>query len=311
MNGGGILLEYKNIDVVLVTFNRLKLLKECIDSLLNQQEYISNIYVINNNSTDGTTEYLASVDEEKVNVVNLHKNIGGAAGFEYGVNKATSEGQGDYVWIMDDDTIPCEKAAENLLHAGNILNNNFGFLCSNVRWTDGSPTNIAHVSKKWPQKINSGLVRVDAATFVSILIPKENIRKLGLPIGDMEIWGDDTEYTTRMSSYKESYFVVDSLVVHKTSYNLAGDSLKNISADRIKRFKCMYRNLIYVNKQFGTKKDIFKMTIGNLLAGIKALTAKNKKIIRFYASVSGTLSGYFFKPHINFPSRSATTSEED
>ena len=163
----------KIIDVVVVTYNRLPLLKECLESLLGQRENLSGIFVIDNHSTDGTTEYLAKIDDSLVKATTLSDNIGGAAGFEYGVNLATVEGNGDYIWIMDDDTIPNIGASSALIKKARLLNNEFGFLCSNVRWTDGTATNIAHVSKNWPDKIMEGLVGVVSATFVSILVPKE------------------------------------------------------------------------------------------------------------------------------------------
>jgi len=49
----------KNIDVVVVTYNRLGLLKECVDALLSQKDNLSNIFIFNNHSTDGTDKYLS------------------------------------------------------------------------------------------------------------------------------------------------------------------------------------------------------------------------------------------------------------
>lgn len=290
----------KKADVVVVTFNRLKLLKECIDSLLAQSTYISQVFVIDNNSTDGTGEFLKRNNNDILVSETLKKNVGGAKGFEYGVKKAMEKGNGDYIWIMDDDTIPQDNALRELMTVANKLHDDFGFLCSNVRWKDGSPTNIAHVTGDWPKLIEQGLVKVKAATFVSVLITKENVKKLGLPLGDMEIWGDDTEYTTRMSNYRDSYFVGKSLVIHKTAYNLANDSLKKISVERIDRYKSMYRNLIYIERKYGNGKKVLKMTIKNIITAFGALLAKNHKSKRFGAAIIGTYNGYFFNPTVPF-----------
>lgn len=294
----------KKIDVVLVTFNRVKLLRECIDSLLLQKENLSSIFVINNNSSDGTNTFLKKFEDSKIVIVdNLKENIGGAAGFEYGIKRATEKGQGDYVWIMDDDTIPDTNASSALLASAYKLSDKFGFLCSNVRWTNGGATNVPHVSSDWPKKINEGLVKVEAATFVSVLVPKKNIFNLGCPIGKMQIWGDDTEYTTRLSRYSDSYFVLNSIVTHKTKYNLMRDTLKNIAPERIDRFRSMYRNLIYVKKHYAKKKDVLKMSVGNILTGIGALTAKDHKLARFNAAIIGTWNGYFFNPKVKIPKK--------
>ncbi|RNE02182.1 N-glycosyltransferase [Lacticaseibacillus paracasei] len=298
-----------SIDAVVVTYNRLPLLKECLAALLSQRGKLSGIFVINNHSTDGTTEHLERINDSLVQVITLGENIGGAAGFEYGVNKATSEGQGNYVWIMDDDTIPNVEAASVFLEKAALLKNDFGFLCSNVRWTDGHATNIAHVSKDWPDKINQGLVGVVAATFVSIFVPKDNIKQLGLPVGAMQIWGDDTEYTTRLSSFKKSFFVSDSVAVHKTGYNLMEDNLKTIQADRIWRFKAMYRNLIYVKRHYGSKKDVIKMVLANVVTGLAAITARDHRLSRLGAALTGTWNGFFFNPAIKYPTDKAMEKE--
>ena len=57
----------KKVIVVVVTYNRKVLLKECLDALLSQKYQNFNILVIDNASTDGTKEYIEDViDNEKV-----------------------------------------------------------------------------------------------------------------------------------------------------------------------------------------------------------------------------------------------------
>jgi len=46
------------IAAVVVTYNRLELLKQCIDSIKNQTRKPDEIIVVNNSSTDGTLEWL-------------------------------------------------------------------------------------------------------------------------------------------------------------------------------------------------------------------------------------------------------------
>jgi GT2 family glycosyltransferase len=44
----------------------------------------------------------------------------------------------DYVWLMDDDTVPTPSALTELLKGAKKVNNQFGFLASDVRWTDNT-----------------------------------------------------------------------------------------------------------------------------------------------------------------------------
>ena len=60
------------VAIVIVTFNRLGLLKECIDCALNQNDVYSELVVIDNNSTDGTGEYLDSLNNKRIHCI--HEN---------------------------------------------------------------------------------------------------------------------------------------------------------------------------------------------------------------------------------------------
>ena len=292
----------KSITAVVVTYNRLKMLQECIPALLTQSQQLNKLVVVNNHSNDGTEEYLMDIDDKRLLVFNLDDNLGGAGGFEFGIKQAVEHADSDYIWFMDDDTIPTENASTNLLIAAHKLNDEFGFLCSNVRWTDGSSTNIPKVHDKWPEKVLYNLIRVTEATFVSVMVKRESIIEFGLPGADFVIWGDDTEYTVRLSQKSASYFVEDSIVQHKTVNNLANDTLEEIAVNRINRYYYMYRNLIYITRKYQGSVKMWKRVLGNAKDYFKVLfKAHDNRFKRSNAILKGTLSGLIFHPSIKFP----------
>ena len=189
-----------NICAVIVTFNRKELLKESIEAVVNQTVKVKEIQIIDNHSTDGTISLLNNLKNKynNLNYISLKKNIGGAGGFNIGINEAVRKNS-DYIWIMDDDTIPNKDALEKLIH-NEIWNENWSFLCSKVLWTDKSickmniPNYISDVYQK-----NNLINKVKTATFVSLLIKSDSVKKVGLPIKEFFIWGDDFEYTLRLS----------------------------------------------------------------------------------------------------------------
>ena len=218
-----------SIATVIVTYNRLTLLKECLEAVRAQSLKSDKIIIVNNNSTDGTAEYLSTVDDERVDCVNLEENIGGAGGFSYGMKKAVQEGY-DYVWIMDDDSIPQINALCNLSKAFSLADN-VGFAASKVIWTDGMPhkMNIAEIkimSRDYTDIYNT-YSREDIpaflctyASFVSLLIDTKVIRKIGLPIKEFFIWSDDVEYIERIRNNGYIGLYIDnSVVLHKTPTN--------------------------------------------------------------------------------------------
>ena len=106
-----------NVAAVVVTYNRLALLKRCVECLRGQTA-LCDILIVNNASTDGTEEWLAA--QADLLSRNTGSNLGGAGGFNYGMRWAV-EAEYDYVWVMDDDTLPKADALEKLLEADNLL----------------------------------------------------------------------------------------------------------------------------------------------------------------------------------------------
>ena len=71
----------KSVDCVVVTYNRLDLLKECVQAIEKQTYPVSNFFIIDNCSTDNTWNYLKSIRNEKIIPIHLDKNLGGAGGY--------------------------------------------------------------------------------------------------------------------------------------------------------------------------------------------------------------------------------------
>ena len=101
----------KTIAAVVVTYNRLALLKDCIEALRHQTRRLDAIIVINNSSTDGTRDWLESQNDLYV----VHQeNGGGALGFYRGMKEAFAKGY-DWVWMMDDDVEPLTSCLQEVV----------------------------------------------------------------------------------------------------------------------------------------------------------------------------------------------------
>lgn len=212
-----------NVHCVIVTYNRINLLKECVASVTKQSYPIHKIIIIDNCSTDGTEDYLKTLTDAKFIIVRTDENIGGAGGFSLGIKRAVSE-RADWIWLMDDDTIPQANALERLV-AATSLTDNVGFACSKVIWTDGTPHAMNALGVQTGPSFNRfSTEHVPAfpcklASFVSVLINAFTVWKVGLPYKEFFIWGDDVEYTERISKLYNCFYVDNSIVVHKTATN--------------------------------------------------------------------------------------------
>ena len=291
------------VAAVVVTYNRLQLLKECIEALRNQTYKNLDLVIVNNGSTDGTGEWLAM---QKDLIVITQENLGGAGGFNTGMRYVAEHGY-DYCWVMDDDVICDANALQEFFNSFSIVGENFGFLCSSVFDKFGNPCNVPSVlpaSKKgypdWPKYLDNGIVKVVLATFVSVFVPTENIRKYGLPIKDFFIWGDDSEFTYRMSKHLPCYMIGKSQVTHMREMAKGLVFLKETNPNRIKMYKYMYRNGFY-NARKGCSVSNYPL----ILYVKQCFSIFIKGLIRFKFKhlgvlIQGVCTALFFHPKIEF-----------
>ena len=292
----------KKVVAIIVTYNRKVLLEECIKALLNQTAQLD-IIIIDNCSTDNTGEMVKKYVSEKIKYFNTGKNLGGAGGFNYGM-KIASKYKYDYCWIMDDDTIAQKNALETMLKKAKEINNNFSFFNSVVLWTDGTlcNMNIPKVSSKAIENYESlknGLIQIDYCSFVSCLINMKYVKKIGFPITEFFIYGDDMEYTMRLSKEAPGYFIPDSLVVHKMTSN-KGINIVDIEKEKIDRYYYNFRNLCYIYKKYDKKEyRIHKLKYFYLIYKT-IFKAKNSRLKRIVVMTRGMLAGRKFNPKIEY-----------
>ena len=295
-----------DIVAVIVTYNRKELFKECINAII-AQTYPCDILVIDNNSSDGTKEaaeggaQAAKSKNRRFIYKNTGANLGGAGGFSLGIKCAVELGY-KYIWVMDDDSIPERDCLWNLKEAEKAIGKDYGFLASKVVWTDGSLCSMNIPRDTLNHKLTefgNEPQKIVIASFVSMLIPAERIRELGLPIKEFFIWVDDWEYARRISSRYDSYLIPDSVVVHKTKDNNGADIIKD-SGSRIDRYRYMYRNSVYFYRKEGVY-GVFYLTVRTILHLIKVLLfSKTDKIRKCKLIISSTMEGIRFNPKIEY-----------
>jgi len=206
---------------VIVTYNRKELIRECLSAVLSQTRPPDHVLVVDNASTDGTPEMLRE-EFPQVEVLRLPENQGSAGGFHEGMKRAYEAGY-EWLWLMDDDTIPQPRALEALLEITAVsLNPKPWILASVVEWTDGTlhPMNRAAVKVRDYEHLlkaaRIGCVAIRSASFVSVLIGRCAVERYGLPIKQYFIWNDDFEYTARVLRHEFGVLVPESTVIHKT-----------------------------------------------------------------------------------------------
>lgn len=296
---------------VIVTYNRLVLLKECVEAVMKQTYPLHKIIIIDNHSTDDTFDYLQTlIDDSRIELISLPENIGGSGGFSRGIKQAMGSGA-DWIWVMDDDTIPYETALEKMVDATH-LTEKVGFLCSKVLWTDGSPhrMNKPGVHLEGKDKLfnyySSGQIPAFLcmhSSFVSLMMNAEAIKEVGLPYKEFFIWGDDIEYSLRISSCGYDCFYVDnSIVLHKTASNYAPYA-DTAPAETAWKFYYHARNLSFLKRKLKHKTGIALLisTLNMYRNYLRRISKRkdNKKVFR-KAVLKGCWDGLTFNPQIEY-----------
>lgn len=246
----------------------------------------------------------------RIYATHLAENTGGAGGFYTGMKWAYEQGA-DAIWIMDDDTIPQADALQKLLDgmmcAGNEVapESEIGFVSSTVLWTDGSPCQMNRQHYVGQALSISGkdaentltLQAVDSATFVSLLFTREAVENMGLPIREYFIWGDDKEYTLRVSGTYPCFHVKESVVIHKMKTN-AGSNIVIDDIGRVPRYFYAFRNDLCTAKRRGAKEVCiyFAAFFLNMLRVL--FKSRDGKKMRIATMWKGMTAGVRFAPEI-------------
>lgn len=283
---------------VVVTYNRLELLKQCVEAL-RAQSAGCDILIVDNASTDGTAQWAAG--QQDCRYRNTGSNLGGAGGFNRGMRWAVEAGY-EFAWVMDDDTLPEPQALEKLLEADRALGGNYGWLSSVALWTDGGECKMNRQKLKksyydYSPFLKYGLVQAEQATFVSLFLRSDVIRRFGLPITEFFIWGDDLEFTRRIAVRGDvpCFLAGQSQVVHATKNN-EGSNVALDAPERIGRYFYAFRNEAYLYRQEGLKGRLYCFAKRGR-DFLRIMKDGKPRLPRLGVLVRGIWAGMFFRPH--------------
>jgi hypothetical protein len=258
----------------------------------------SEIYVVDNNSTDGSQEAVKNGFPD-VKLIENSTNTG----FAHANNQALSVMQGRFAVLLNSDAVLQEDAIENLL---NFMNNTPGAGIAGVQLLneDGSrqnsidnfpslETEILNKSilrfffpDKYPGKgrIYHNPIEVDSVIGACMMVRKEAIDEAGFLDEDYFIFLEETDWCFRM--YKKGwkvYHVPDSRVFH-----LSGHSKKKTPGEsQIEYYKSLYK-FFRKNKDPGSCLtlrilkpcklliNLFLNILGNLITLFQNETLRNR-----------------------------------
>ncbi len=195
--------------------------------MLNQTYPLYRIIIVDNNSNEHEKEVINNIAQQdhKIDVLWLDQNLGGAGGFEAGMKKALNELKSDWFWIMDDDAYPTPECLETLLSYKDEFPN-IGSLCPAIYGIDNNAYQMYHhkIVTKYimeDKRVNenyqdlSEVTKIEANAFVGPLVSTKVVEALGVADSGVFIYGDDTEYTYRVSREFNIYLIKNAIIQHQ------------------------------------------------------------------------------------------------
>lgn len=247
------------VSIVVVTYNRKNLLIKTLQSILKQTVYdeaIQSVIIVDNASTDGTDIWLNKIASEdpKIKIYKMSKNLGGSAGFGFGMRKAV-ESAAEVVGVLDDDVELYSDAVENILKMYSAES-----ICGCLR-LDKNGKIAERASREYnlkspfilnPRqgalnelyKYAEELEECESVAFLSfegMFIPVDIILKIGYPRDEFFVFGDDCDYCirARKAGFK-IYIIREAKLVRQIDYN---------EKDKFKTWKAKYiiRNFVLLH----------------------------------------------------------------
>ncbi|MBQ7175106.1 MAG: glycosyltransferase [Lachnospiraceae bacterium] len=291
------------IAAITVTYNRTKTLEKCISALMSQSHPVDEIVIVDNHSGEKEQARISEIVARQeaagkergtsFHILWLEDNMGGAGGFEAGMKYAMEKLQPDYYWIMDDDAYPREDCLEQLLEGMDALPD-AGCVCPLIFGVDLKKYQIFHHKQLTPLILRTRPVseypesctepvRINANAFVGPLFKREVVEKLGVADGSLFIYGDDTEYTFRVSRKYGVYLLPQAVIDHQDAPTLDA----NMSAKGWWKEYYGYRNQFFLIREAHQNPIVRGAAYGALTLRILAVIAKGR--LRGYHALRGRM----------------------
>jgi len=274
-------MKYPFVSVIVASFNRRGWLEKCLPYLkkLNYPENKFEVIVVDDGSTDGTTDFIKK-KFSWVKTVSLAKNSGAAIAKNVGIENS----KGEYFYFLDSDAVPKEDALIELVKVAEG-DGNIGVCGSKVvNEHDNKIQTAGDYLGAFGQLIHRGMNEKDIGQFnkteevfsfpsCGLLAKKKVLKKMKYPFDPAYfIYYEDNEFCwrVRLLGYKV-VFVPASVVCHRGVHSL--EDIKPISIYRT------YRNKMWSfrkNFRFPLKQILLFPVSLTVLFGIAYWASKKK-----------------------------------
>jgi GT2 family glycosyltransferase len=177
-------------------------------------------------------------------------------------------------------------------------------LGGNVIDLNGESINVQPVSQRlgrncapqYPLHLADGLLETCTLTFVSFFVPVDLVRKVGLPLKEFFIWGDDTEYSCRLARFTKLYQVGKSKTKHLKSGDGSHNVFKEHDRNKISQYHWFYRNRLFINLKYDgpMSTKTFQFVFRSLRDVALSIRSRRLSLLKCQTILYGLYSGIGF-----------------
>lgn len=234
--------ESVKLSIIVLTYNALDYTKKCLESVWAHTDVPYELIIIDNNSKDGTQDYLKSIEEEYLTELVLNKgNLGVAGGRNQGIELST----GEFVMFLDNDT----EVYEGWIH--HVLNE-FQDPSIGVVGKNGTNTrSLDPMEFTFAPRVD-GRAICDTVPGFCFTFRRKLIELVGKQWEDFpfpKFWHEDLEFCARVRA--SGYRVVTNEkipIIHHEHKSMGDDVKGNMSVDAVPGF---FENAKYIAKRMG------------------------------------------------------------
>lgn len=281
------------VTVVIPTYNRGRLLRRAVKSVLDQTYEQIQVIVVDDGSDIPANEVLTG-HLSSVEVITHEENRGGSAARNTGIRNSS----GKYIAFLDDDDYWKETKIEKQVEKFRKSNGGVGLVYSWIHRVNSEGERILVKNSKISGYVTKDiLLKNFVGSYSCVMVKRSAVDKAGLPDTRFDRW-QDWEWYFRLSSVCEFEYVPEFLVIQEKQGNVHFSELKtsmDIFLDKnngdINEFGTIFRykvlsNLFFEVGSAGVRKGEFNDSRKLLLKSIGYYPLNYKSIIFLLLSFS-------------------------
>lgn len=213
------------VSVVIPAHNAERWLRETIDSVLVQSLPDIELIVVNDASTDHTSNVARSVGDQRIRVVDNERNIGAASSRNTGIEAS----RGEFIAFLDADDVAIPHRLER--QVGFLRSNSEIGLCGGWAQTFGSRSEVWTAYPRHDQ-IKSELLYRSAFIQSTVMLRSELLRRHNLRYDPAFALSEDYELWTRCAEVMRMANLDEVLI----RYRIHGNNASILGTDRMRTF---------------------------------------------------------------------------